>query len=97
MNQNWVIALIEDKSKDIHHHLCRDGLLLGALHVDDILLDAIGPQEGRVGSIFNLSLNKSPTKTVSQSPVSPNEKIEAKSASEALPIIRTLPFSISNP
>jgi len=65
MNQNWVIALIEDKSKDIHHHLCRDGLLLGTLHIDDILLDTIGPQEGRVGGIFNLSLNKSPTKPVS--------------------------------
>lgn len=77
-----MIALVKHKLEDGLHHLCRDGLLLGALHVDDILLDAIRPQEGRVCGIFNLSLNKGPIKTVS--PQSSQVKTEAKSVSKAV-------------
>ncbi len=58
-----MIPLVEDNTKDVLHSLDRDLLLLCALHLEDMMADAIGTNEGSV-AIGELLIDKSPVYAV---------------------------------
>ena len=64
MDEEWVVASVQDYAQDRLHGRDRDGLLLGALHVEDGVLDAVLVKEGIV-SLRKVFLHQGAARRVS--------------------------------
>ena len=87
-----MVALVENELENRSHHLGRDSLLLGALHVDDMMLDAVSRDKVHVLNVSLVPLDQSTAADVR--PESPTQK---GGDAAALAITRTLWSSSSGP